>query len=222
MATSEVTAIGAERSRSGLLTLFDVDAFHATPLQRAPFDYLIVPGFLPPHALAALNRDYPAIPGPGNASPDNLRAGPAFHQLLAELRSDAFADLFAAKFDVDLRGCPTTISVRRLCEATDGNIHTDHRSKILTILLYFNEDWPHEGGRLRLLNSAHDLEDYAAEVTPAGGTLLGFRRTDNSFHGHKPFVGERRILQLSWTRGGDVTRYLSGLTKPVRRLLNMS
>ena len=63
-------------------------AFHATPLQREPFDYLIVPGFLRPDALEALNRDYPEIQGPGNTSPDNLRAGPAFHQLLAELRSD--------------------------------------------------------------------------------------------------------------------------------------
>jgi SM-20-related protein len=222
MATPEATAIDAKRSRSDLPTLFDVDAFHATPLQREPFDYLIVPGFLRPDALEALNRDYPEIQGPGNTSPDSLPAGPAFHQLLAELRSDEFADLFAGKFDVDLRGCPTTIAVRRHCEATDGNIHTDHRSKILTILLYFNQDWPHEGGKLRLLNSEHDIEDYAAEVTPAGGTLLGFRRTDNSFHGHKPFVGERRILQLSWTRGGDLSRYVSSLTKPVRRLLNIS
>jgi hypothetical protein len=57
---------------------------------------------------------------------------------------------------------------------------------------------------------------------PAGGTMLAFKRTENSFHGHKPFVGERRLVQLSFTRGGYFARKLSGFTKPIRRLLNMS
>jgi SM-20-related protein len=191
-------------------------------LQRKPFDYLVVPGFIRPDALAALNRDYPQIEGPGNMSADSVDCGPAFAQLLATLKSEAFADLVGEKFDIDLRGCSATISVRRFSEATDGNIHTDHRSKVITLLLYFNTGWEHEGGRLRMLNSLTDIEDYAAEVVPCCGTLLVFRRTDLSWHGHKPFVGERRMLQLSWTRGGDLGRYVSGLTKPVRRLLNMS
>lgn len=202
--------------------LFDFEAFEATPLTREPFDFLIVPGFIRPEALAALNRDFPVIEGPGNAAPDGLSYGPAFAALLGELRSGDFATRFGAKFDLDLARAETTIAVRRHCETTDGNIHTDHRSKLITVLLYFNEDWPHAGGRLRLLRSAADMEDYAAEVFPAGGAMLAFRRTDNSFHGHKPFVGERRILQLSFTRGGDLARKVSGLTKPIRRLLNMS
>jgi hypothetical protein len=73
-----------------------------------------------------------------------------------------------------------------------------------------------------MVRSPSDLEDYAAEVVPAGGTLLAFRRTDDSFHGHKPFVGVRRILQLSYTKGGDTARFISHLTKPVRRLLGKS
>ena len=127
----------------------------------------------------------------------------AFAQLLATLKGRAFADLVGDKFDVDLSGCTPTISVRRFSEATDGNIHTDHRSKVITLLLYFNASWEHEGGRLRMLRSATDIEDYAGEVAPCCGTLLAFRRTDVSYHGHKPFVGERRMLQLSWTRGGE-------------------
>ena len=59
-----------------------------------------------------------------------------------------------------------------------------------------------------MLRSATDLEDYTAEVVPAGGTMLAFRRTENSFHGHKPHVGERRILQLSYTKGGDAARFV--------------
>ena len=203
-------------------TLFDFAAFDMAPLAREPFHYLIVPGFLRPAALEALNRDFPPIEGPSNFTPERLTYGPAFAALIEALRGRAFAAHIGDKFQLDLSGCTTTISIRKFCEATDGNIHTDHKSKLITVLLYFNEDWPHAGGRLRMVRSATDLEDHAAEVTPAGGTLLAFRRTDNSFHGHKPFVGERRMLQLSYTRGGDTARFIGHLTKPVRRLLGKS
>jgi hypothetical protein len=203
-------------------TLFDFAALDATPLARDPFDYLVVPGFLRPAALDALNRDFPQIEGPSNYPPERLTYGPAFAALIEALRARAFAAHIEDKFQLDLSDCATTIGIRKFCEATDGNIHTDHKSKLITVLLYFNPDWPHAGGRLRMVRSASDLEDYAAEVVPAGGTLLAFRRTDNSFHGHKPFVGERRILQLSYTRGGDAARFISHLTKPVRRLLGKS
>ncbi|HEX5077504.1 MAG TPA: 2OG-Fe(II) oxygenase [Geminicoccaceae bacterium] len=222
MATPDMTAAETRRTQPDPMSNFDLAAFHATPLQRTPFDFLVVSGFILPDALAAINRDYPQIEGPGNKSAEDLDCGPAFAQLLATLKSQAFAELVGEKFEVDLSGCAATIAVRRFSEATDGNIHTDHRSKVITLLLYFNPGWEHAGGRLRLLNSATDMEDYAGEVVPCCGTLLAFRRTDISWHGHKPFVGERRMLQLSWTRGGDVARYVSSLTKPMRRLLNMS
>ena len=221
MATAAATARHAEEAWNDV-TLFDFATFDATPLARDPFDYLIVPGFLRPEALEALNRAFPPIEGPSNYAPERLTYGPAFAALLEALRGRRFAGHLEDKFQLDLSGCATTIGIRRFCEATDGNIHTDHKSKLITVLLYFNEDWPHEGGRLRMARSATDLDDYAAEVVPAGGTLLAFRRTDHSWHGHKPFVGERRILQLSYTKGGDTARFISGLTKPVRRLLGRS
>jgi hypothetical protein len=221
MATAAATMPAREASWNEA-TLFDFAAFDATPLVRAPFDHLVVPAFLRADALPALNRDFPPIEGPSNFTPERVTYGRAFAALLEALRGRAFATHFERKFEVDLSGCATTIGIRKFCEATDGNIHTDHKSKLITVLLYFNPDWPHAGGRLRMLRSATDLEDYAAEVAPAGGTLLAFRRTDNSFHGHKPFVGERRMLQLSYTRGGDAARFVSGLTKPVRRLLGKS
>jgi SM-20-related protein len=221
MATAAAT-IHADEAAWNEATLFDFAAFDATPLVRAPFDHLVVPAFLRADALAALNRDFPPIEGPSNFTPERVSYGPSFAALIDALRGRAFAAHIERKFDLDLSGCATTIGIRRFCEATDGNIHTDHKSKLITVLLYFNPDWPHAGGRLRLVRSATDLEDYAAEVVPAGGTLLAFRRTDNSFHGHKPFVGERRMLQLSYTKGGDAARFISGLTKPVRRLLGKS
>ena len=205
--------------------LFDWSAFDAVPLVREPFDFLIVPGFIRSGALDALNRDFPVIESAGNVPPEGLSYGPAFGALLDELYGDALRKRFAAKFGLDLQDAEATIAVRRHCEATDGHIHTDHRAKLITVLLYFNEEWPHEGGRLRMLRSATDLDDYAAEVLPARGCMLAFRRSDNSFHGHKRFVGERRILQLSFARPSvlvDTQRRIGRLTKPIRRLLNLS
>jgi hypothetical protein len=221
MAQAVATATPTAQAAAVVGPLFDFEAFEATPVAHDPFDYLIVSGFIRPEALDALNRDFPEIEGPGNVSPEDLRCGPAFAALLEELQSGEFATRIGPKFGVDLTDCTASIAVRRYSEATDGNIHTDHRSKVITVLLYFNREWPHEGGRLRILRSATDMEDYVAESVPEGGALLAFRRADNSWHGHKPFVGERRILQLSYTRG-DFSRKLSSLTKPIRRLLNMS
>jgi len=195
------------------MSMFDFTVFDAAPLTREPFDFVVVPGFLKPEALAAINRDYPAIQHPGNYNPEQFTYGPAFQALLDELNTPAVAERFATKFGVDLANCPTTITVRRYCEPSDGNIHTDHWSKIVTLLIYFNENWSVDSGRLRFLRSADDIEDYAAEAPPEGGTLLAFRRSDRSFHGHKQFVGERRMLQMSWIKRHGLAQYAQQVSR---------
>jgi SM-20-related protein len=222
MASVGATAVERTPAIWSAAELFDDQALAAATLQRDPFDHLLVPHFLRAEALVALNRDYPAITGPGNFPPEQLTYGPAFAALLEELRGQRFAREIGAKFEVDLTDCVPTMAIRGFCEQTDGHIHTDHKSKVVTLLLYFNQSWPHPGGQLRMLRSASDIEDYTTEVEPAGGTLIAFRRSETSFHGHKPHVGERRFLQLMWTRGGDMSRAVSRLTKPIRRIFNMS
>jgi SM-20-related protein len=70
-----------------------------------------------------------------------------------------------------------------------------------------NAAWEESGGRLRLLRSAHNLEDYIAEVPPIEGTLVAFKVTPNSWHGHEPIEGERRVVQLNWVRDAAVVRH---------------
>ncbi len=95
-------------------------------------------------------------------------------------------------------------TVRGFVREKDGSIHTDSETKIITVLLYMNERWENDAGRLRLLRSGADLEDYVAEVPPYGGTLLVFKRSDNSWHGHKPASGPRRAIQLNWVTSQEV------------------
>jgi SM-20-related protein len=180
------------------MSLIKLDALRAAQLHTDPYDYLVVPGFLDADALARVNGDYPAIDTAANHSLESLSYGPAFEALMEELRGPAVATVLGEKFDLELASLPTTVTVRKFCERTDGNIHTDHKSKIITVLVYFNDTWEHADGQLRLLRSKDDINDYAAQVPPEGGTLLAFRRTDHSWHGHTRYVGERRMVQVNY------------------------
>jgi hypothetical protein len=68
------------------------------------------------------------------------------------------------------------------------------------MLLYLNPVWEAEGGWLRILRSSKDLDDYVVEVPPTFGTCLLFKVTDNCWHGHKPFEGTRKVLQLNYVK----------------------
>ena len=98
------------------------------------------------------------------------------------------------------------ITVRGRCGTRDGNIHTDAVTKIITVLIYMNPTWEQSGGCLRLLRSPDDIEDVIIEIPPIEGTLLAFRRSDNSWHGHKLFVGPRRVIQFNWVTSQSVER----------------
>jgi SM-20-related protein len=175
-----------------------LEAFRATPLAQEPFQHLIVPGFVAPAALTTINADYPRISSSGSFPVDQVSFGPAFQTLLDELESDEFREAFEEKFGLDLAGRPTVTTVRGHCDASDGRIHTDSTSKIITVLIYMNESWDQPGGRLRLLRSPKNLGDIIVEVPPVSGTMLAFKRSNNSWHGHEPFVGERRVIQFNW------------------------
>ncbi len=200
----------------------NIEKIAQTQLNHHPFEHCIIPEFINPQALESLNQDFPRITDPANHNPEKLSYGPAFKTLLEQLNHPSFSDALGEKFGVQLTGYPSTITVRDQCELSDGDIHTDHWTKIVTILLYFNQEWPHEGGRLRLLKSADDIEDYAVEVKPEGGAMLAFLRSDHSYHGHKRFVGERRILQMNWvkpSRVAQITQKLDRfLTHSVKRI----
>jgi hypothetical protein len=192
------------------MDVLDLAAFRAAPLNREPFDYVILPGFVRSEACETINGDYPAIDTPGSYPLGQLAYGPGFQALIDGLESESMRAAFAEKFDIDLTRRPTTITVRGRCGTRDGNIHTDSLSKLITVLIYMNPAWEVAGGRLRLLRNGHDIDDVVAEVPPVEGTLVAFRRSDNSWHGHMPFVGPRRVIQLNWVKGRGAAR-LTGL-----------
>lgn len=179
------------------MTHLDIQKLREAQMRYDPFEYTIVPGFLKEESLARVIADYPDLKG-GSYPLDTVKVTPALRDVIDELNGPEFEAAVAEKFSVSLAGKPTMFSLRGYCRATDGKIHTDSKDKIITVLLYLNEPWQHEGGRLRMLRSGTDLEDYAEEVPPDYGTVLIFKRSDKSWHGHGSFDGQRRSIQMNW------------------------
>jgi len=180
------------------MDVLDLESFRATPLETQPYEYIVLRDFVKPAALPKINADFPKLDGSGSYPLDALTFGPNFRAFSDALESAEFRSAFEEKFRIDLRDRPHTITVRGYCGDHDGGIHTDSVSKIITILIYLNPTWDQPGGRLRLLRSGTNIEDFAQEVAPCGGTLIAFRRSDRSWHGHLPGAGERRVIQFNW------------------------
>jgi len=176
----------------------NLDKLKAARVETEPFLYTIVPAFLSPDSVARINATYPNIERGGSYPIESLEQTMTIKEVIDELDSPAFEALIAEKFGVELEGRPKMYSLRGYTRAKDGQIHTDSKDKIITVLLYLNQDWKQDGGRLRILRNSHDVDDYAAEVQPDNGTLLVFKRADNSWHVHHPFEGQRRSLQMNW------------------------
>jgi SM-20-related protein len=188
------------------LTILDLERLAAARLERQPFDFVVVDNFVRPDALSAVAADFPLIRGSGSYPIESLEYGQVFGRLVAALTGPELGRAIGDKFAVDLGGRPTMLTVRARGDGRDGRIHTDSETKIITLLLYLNPVWEHAEGRLRVLRGPDDIEDYAREVVPLAGTMLAFRRSDRSFHGHRPFLGPRRALQLNWVRDHGVVR----------------
>ena len=194
----------------------------AAPLNRDPFDFVVVEEFLRRDAVASLVADFPQIRGHGSYPVESLEYGSAFAQLVAALTGAELRRAIEEKFGIDLADRPTLLTVRGRSDGKDGRIHTDTATKIITLLLYMNPVWESAEGRLRLLRGPRDLDDYAVEVAPLAGTMLAFRRSERSFHGHRAHVGERRSLQLNWVTDGSVVRRELGRHRWSARLKAMN
>jgi SM-20-related protein len=180
------------------MPVLNLDKLASAKVETTPYQYTIVPGFLSAQTVARVNATYPDIKAGGSYPVESLSAGMAIKEVIDELDGHAFQKAIEDKFAVELEGRPKMYSLRGYTRAKDGQIHTDSKEKIITVLLYLNENWQQPGGRLRILKNSHDVDDYAAEVPPDNGTLLVFKRSDSSWHGHHPFDGPRRSLQMNW------------------------
>jgi len=181
--------------------LLDYAALDGAPVADTPFRHILVANFLPPAALARVHAELPRREKGGSFPPEALNLGPTAKALMAEMEGDRLKQTIATKLGLDLSDAPNMLTVRLYCREKDGQIHTDSDAKRVTILLYMNPEndaFAAQDGCLRLLRGPTDLDDYAVEVPPTNGTLLVFPNGPTTWHGHRPYVGQRFSLQLNY------------------------
>ncbi|MBB3228805.1 hypothetical protein FHW69_003450 [Luteibacter sp. Sphag1AF] len=172
-----------------------------TDVHLEPFPFMIAHGQLPDEARSDLERDFPQYASAGFFPYDASDCGPSVNDLVEQMSSPAFAAAIGRQLGIDNLGqYPTLITLCRLLNRRHGTIHTDSKSKVATALIYLNQQWPDTSdGCLRFLRSIDNIDDTVApELKPLFGEFAVFRRTENSFHGHLPYEGERRVIQVAW------------------------
>ena len=183
------------------LTLLEPQAIRGANLSREPYDYFLGSDFLKIDAIEDLKRDFPSIGKPGYLTVDEVDLKGRFKTLIEELEGEELTEELSKKFGKDLHPYPRLTTIMKRSQTKYGAIHTDGPSKVMTMLVYMNDQWSKDdGGRLRVLYDEDHFEPYAVEVPPTMGTVFGFLRSDKSWHGHRPFIGERKVVQIAWVR----------------------
>ena len=152
----------------------NLDKLQAADVATEPYMFTVVSGFLSPESLRAINETYPNIEKGGSYPLDSLNENMIIKEVIDELDGPEFQKAIENKFGVELEDRPKMYSLRGYTRSKDGRIHTDSKDKIITVLLYLNENWNQDGGRLRILNNGNDVDDYVAEVA------LRFQRPSKS------------------------------------------
>jgi hypothetical protein len=209
------------------MSALDFEKYSAAPVAADPFTHVLVNNFVRPEALREVVAALPAMQGRGSFPIGALRLGPAARALVDGLEGPEFRAITAAKFGLDLHDAPLMTTLRGNSGMKDGQIHTDSAAKRVTILLYLNpgtgDAWADQKGCLRLLRSQNNLEDYAVEVPPTDGALLVFPNGSTTWHGHKPFAGQRYVIQMNYMTTGAKAKaemrrhHLSALVKRLTR-----
>jgi len=178
-------------------SILDLKAVSDARINSDPFPFFVVENVIAPESVDSVHRAFPEISAGGSFALTEVNPGRAFNNLLEELNQPEFREIISGKLGLDLRDRPMVITLRGQSRAKDGRIHTDSKSKMATILIYFNEQWESETGRLRILRS-ENMEDFVSEVAPNVGTMIAFKVTDNCWHGYPAFEGLRQSIQINF------------------------
>jgi SM-20-related protein len=199
----------------------NIEKLERAQLATQPFEHTVIPAFLDRCTIERINETFPPMVSGGSFAIESLAPGMVIKDVIEQLDCRPFEKAIEEKFGIELAGRPKMFSLRGFTREKDGRIHRDSKDKIITALLYLNRDWPHKAGRLRLLRDQWNLNNYVVEVPPDNGTLLVFKRSSSSWHGHFPFVGQRRALQMNWVTGAGSKvwhRLRHSLSAKIKRL----
>jgi len=187
---------------TGAGPVLDLGPFRAAPLRTDPYPHLIAQRCLNPAMMAALRHDFPRLERPGYHPVGTFTPRGAFAQLLGEIGAGALDQAMGEKFGLEFTALPRMVTVRYTSAAHEGRPHTDGPRKVATLLLYMHPGWASPEGRIRVLRDK-SFASTVSEVDPSEGNVFAFLRSDQSWHGHTPYTGERRVVQVTWLRDAE-------------------
>jgi SM-20-related protein len=203
-------------------SVLDMQALKAATLNTVPFPFFKVERSIREDVLKRVIGDFPDIGDGGSFNVEDVSVNPDFKAFLDSIDSPEFRQVICEKFDVEVMDLPMMMTLRGYSRQKDGRIHTDSKTKLVTILIYLNENWEAATGRLRILNNAQDMEDYVDEIIPGPGALVAFKVTDNCWHGYPSFEGTRRSIQINFLTSeaaGNKHRFFHKLSAKLKNWL---
>ncbi|HWA00367.1 MAG TPA: 2OG-Fe(II) oxygenase [Caulobacterales bacterium] len=182
-----------------MTSYLNLDAIANASKASEPYRHFQGENFLRAEKIDAVERDYPKLKNAGFLTLQEIEPEGAFAGFMDEMQGAEFSAAVSDALQFDLTKRPKLITIMRLCPKRAGRIHTDGKAKLATMLTYFNRTWPAgHAGAIRVLKSEDNIDDYVAEVPPLMGNIFGFLRSDSSWHGHLPYEGERKVVQITW------------------------
>ena len=142
--------------------------------------------------------DFPKINKGGSFPSDSVSYGQSIQSLLDSLEGDQMRNILENKFQVDLQDKPVVSTFRGYSRMKDGKLHSDSKTKIITVLLYLNKNWDKGSGLLRMLREENNIDNYITEIPASMGSMVAFKVTNNCWHGFIPYEGKRCSIQLNY------------------------
>jgi hypothetical protein len=152
--------------------------------------------------------------------PENLSR--AWQELAGDLVSPGYREAMGRLTGHDFTASPIEVNVFHYGPGAWMGPHKDLADKIVTHVLYFNEEWNAEvGGCLRILRSS-EMSDVQAEIPPVVGDSAVLVRSEDSWHAVSRVVDgsstSRRSVTVTFYKPGAVsTMWPPGEATPLHR-----
>lgn len=204
-----------------MTSILKLDALKNAEVASMPYPYFVVENALADSEVQAVIQDFPKIEQGGSFNIEDVEIKPNFDRFLKSLDTPEFRQILTDKFDVNVMEHPMMITLRGYSRQKDGRIHSDSKSKLLTVLIYLNESWDAPNGRLRILNDDKDINNYVTEINAGPGSLVAFKVTDNGWHGYIPYEGQRQSIQINFLTSEKANakhKFFHGLSAKVKKI----
>jgi hypothetical protein len=201
--------------------MIDLSRISASHLETAPYRWAPIGRLFSPQDAAALASTFPqdhfkrlatydgqkdfdyeirCLLRMGERSISNVsRLSAAWQKLANDFLAPDYRAAMSSLTGFDLVDAPLEVNLFRYPPGGSHGAHPDHRDKIVTHVLYFNESWnDDDGGCLTILRSS-DPRDIAMMVSPVVGSSAVLVRSDNSWHAVSRVAEQCRDSRLSLT-----------------------